>query len=221
MAPSHSSVLFQPDGWKRHQPRVLVWCGKGLRPCLAAPAHSPTRPPIVSYLGVVGWGVGWCCKLVTDATSAPEKPLQAKTVSWPHPTKHSTVSNPAALEYGARSHEPSCTPPRWRFAAPDCRRCPCRRGADRRRGRAHADDSQPDTEHDRGRRNLAQVREPAVHRRLQGARRAQRHAPAHRGAAAPRRDRRLGRQSCAGPVLSRRAARHPGDDRDAAYGRRR
>ena len=56
---------------------------------------------------------------------------------------------------------------------------------------------------DHRRRGVGEVREPAVHRRLQGARRAEQAAAADRRRAPARRDRRLGRQPRPGPGLSR------------------
>ena len=79
----------------------------------------------------------------------------------------------------------------------------------------HPDAGQPHPVRDHRRRSLAEVREPAVHRRLQGARRAQQIAAADAGGARARRHRRVGRQPCAGRRLSRQAARHPGDHRHA------
>ena len=74
-------------------------------------------------------------------------------------------------------------------------------------------------------RKSTEVREPPVHRRLQGARRAQRAAADGREASRARRDRRFGGQSQPGPVLSwhpaerarhhRDAAHHPGGEGDA------
>ena len=87
--------------------------------------------------------------------------------------------------------------------------------AHRGRGRPHPDADQPDAVRDHRRRSLAEVREPPVHRRLQGARRAQQIAPADRRGARARSDRRVGRQPCAGGRLSRQAARHSGDHRHA------
>ena len=87
--------------------------------------------------------------------------------------------------------------------------------ADRRRGRPHADAQEPHLERDHRRGSLAEVREPAVHRRLQGTRRAQQIAAADARGACARRDRGVGRQPCAGGRLSRQAARHSGDDRHA------
>src|SRR3546814_17246702 len=55
----------------------------------------------------------------------------------------------------------------------------------------------------------------AIHRGLQGTRRAQRAPPPRRRSEIARRDRRVGGQSCAGPRLSRQAARRSGDDRAA------
>src|SRR3546814_4522748 len=64
-------------------------------------------------------------------------------------------------------------------------------------------------------RGVAEVRKSAIHRGLQGTRRAQRAPPPRRRSEIARRDRRVGGQSCAGPRLSRQAARRSGDDRDA------
>ena len=75
--------------------------------------------------------------------------------------------------------------------------------AHRRRRHPHADDEEPHFERDHRRGNLAEVREPPVHRRLQGARRAQQIAASDSGGACARRDRGVGRQSCAGGRLSR------------------
>ena len=69
--------------------------------------------------------------------------------------------------------------------------------------------------HHRG-RDLAEVREPAIHRLVQGARRAEPAGAADAGAGGRRRGRDVGRQPRAGRGLSRPAARHPGHDRDAA-----
>ena len=66
-----------------------------------------------------------------------------------------------------------------------------------------------------GLRAVAQVRAPAVHRLLQGARRAQRAPLPLGGRAAGRCGGRLGGQSRARPVLARSGARHPGDGGDA------
>src|SRR3546814_16989009 len=64
-------------------------------------------------------------------------------------------------------------------------------------------------------RGVAEVRKSAIHRGLQGTRRAQRAPPPRRRSEIARRDRRVGGQSCAGPRLSRQAARRSGDARDA------
>ena len=106
-------------------------------------------------------------------------------------------------------------------AAPDDRRHPRRGRAHRGRRHPNADADQPDAVRDHRRRGLAEVREFAVHRRLQGARRAQQTAAADRRGAGARRDRGIGRQSRAGGRLSRQAPRHSGDDRDAGDRRRR
>ena len=74
-------------------------------------------------------------------------------------------------------------------------------------------------DHRRG--SLAEVRESAVHRRLQGARRAQQIAAAHARGTGARSDRRIGGQPRAGGRLSCQAARHSGDDRHAGDRRRR
>ena len=74
---------------------------------------------------------------------------------------------------------------------------------------------EPDAERDLRLPSLAQIREPAVHLDLQGARRAQSAAGAVAGRTAARRDRDVGRQSCAGRGLSRASARHSRQHRDA------
>ena len=94
-------------------------------------------------------------------------------------------------------------------------RRPRRRRADRGRGRAHALPAQRDPVAHRQGRCLAEVREPAVHRLVQGARRAEHAAAAHARGAQARRHRDVGRQPRAGRRLSRGPARHPGDHRHA------
>ena len=64
-----------------------------------------------------------------------------------------------------------------------------------------------------------QARLPAAHRKLQGARRAQRAAAALAGAAPARRDRGVGRQSRAGHRVPREPARHSDDRGDAGVRR--
>ena len=64
-------------------------------------------------------------------------------------------------------------------------------------------------------RDLAEVREPAVHRLVQGARRAQPPRRPDAGRAPARRHRHVGRQPRAGRRLSRPAARHSRDHRHA------
>ncbi len=69
---------------------------------------------------------------------------------------------------------------------------------------------------DHRRRGLSQVREPAVHRLVQGTRCAQQVVAADAGATGQGRDRRFRRQPRTGRGVSRRAARHSRRDRDAA-----
>ena len=85
---------------------------------------------------------------------------------------------------------------------------PARRRANRRRGGAHALPQERDAVAHRQGRHLGQVREPAVHRLVQGARRAQHAAAAHARRAQARRHRHVGRQPRPGRRLSRRPARH-------------
>ena len=98
---------------------------------------------------------------------------------------------------------------------PHPRRCPRCRGADRRRGGTHPDAALADLVGNYRGRHLAQVREPPVHRGLQGTRRAQCAAASRRGAACTRRHRRLCRQSLAGAELSWPPPGRAGDHRDA------
>ena len=92
---------------------------------------------------------------------------------------------------------------------------PARRRAHRRRGRAHALPAQRDAVAHRQGRRLGEVREPAVHRLVQGARRAQHAAAAHARRAQARRHRHVGRQPRPGRRLSRRPARHSRHHRHA------
>ena len=85
----------------------------------------------------------------------------------------------------------------------------------RRLGHRHRMRPEPDAERDLRLQALAQIREPAVHLDLQGARRAQSAAGAVAGRTAARRHRDVGRQPCAGRGLSRAPARHPRQHRDA------
>ena len=102
-------------------------------------------------------------------------------------------------------------------------RPPCRHARRRQsRGRCHFQlrhrhrmRPEPDAERDLRLQPLAQIREPAVHLDLQGARRAQPAAGAVAGRTAARRDRDVGRQPCAGRGLSRAPARHSRHHRDA------
>ncbi len=121
-------------------------------------------------------------------------------------------AGPDGLGQGA-SWPPQAFPPTTRPWSPSTTSALRRRGSAtrwcaRRRCTAHA------LRADR-RGSLFEVRESPVHRRLQGARRAQPAAPARRGGARARRDRGIGRQSRAGPRLSRRASGHPRHHRDA------
>ena len=90
-----------------------------------------------------------------------------------------------------------------------------RRRAHRRRGGAHALPAQRDAVAHRQGRHLGQVREPAVHRLVQGARRAQHAAAAHARGTQARRHRHVGRQPRPGRGLSRRPARHSRHHRHA------
>ena len=85
----------------------------------------------------------------------------------------------------------------------------------RRPGRAHAAALFAHAFRDHRRAGLDQVREPAVHGFLQGARGAQQAAVAVELGKGGRRHRHVGRQPCAGRRLPRRQARHSRDHRDA------
>ena len=98
----------------------------------------------------------------------------------------------------------------------DRRRRRAGRRRDPRRRRRDADRDLPHALGDHRRRDLAEVREPAVHRVVQGTRRVQLPAAAARRRRGARRRRRVGRQPRAGRRLPRSPPRHPGHDRDAA-----
>ena len=86
----------------------------------------------------------------------------------------------------------------------------------RRSGAQHAVRAFTDVVRDRRRGDLAQVREPAVHRVVQGTRRAQPAQGPDRRRERARRHRGVGGQPCAGRGLSRVADGHPVGDRHAA-----
>ena len=86
----------------------------------------------------------------------------------------------------------------------------------RRRDRRHAVPAFAHAVGDLRLRGLPQVREPAVHGVVQGARRAQQDGAADAGRARQGRARGLGRQPCAGGRVPRRADGDRGDDRHAA-----
>ena len=84
-------------------------------------------------------------------------------------------------------------------------------------GAGHALRRIPHPLQDHRRTDLPEVREPAVHRVVQGARRLQQAGATDAGRTRARRDRHERGQSCARRGLSRAAARHARRDRDAAF----
>ena len=126
---------------------------------------------------------------------SPARILRSEMISW-------------SARRGKRRDEPA---QRERHA------CPHRGGPARhRRPRAaHADAAGAEAVRAHRRRGLRQIREPAGHQLVQGARRAQQARFADRRRARARRDRHVGRQSRPGGRLSRREPRHSGDRGDA------
>ena len=82
-------------------------------------------------------------------------------------------------------------------------------------GAAHADAAGAEAVGADRRRGVRQIRKSPGHQFVQGSRRAGEAGLAQRGRTQARRHRHVGRQSCAGSGLSRGAARHSGDHRDA------
>ena len=135
-------------------------------------------------------------------------------------SRASPRSRPAASTFAARplpvrfprdSRWPGCCG----HAPADPGRCPDRGRRHRRQRGAHAHDVLADPVGHHRRPGVAEVREPAVHRLLQGPRRAQPAPAAHRRRADARRRRHVGRQPRPGRRLPRRPPRHPRHHRHA------
>ena len=137
-----------------------------------------------------------------QALAAAEKLLVERGVLRPGDTYAITCGEP--MGYPGGTNMPRCAGSRDHDVA-DAGRGRSRRAASARRGGRHALPAFAHAVGDRRLRGGAQVREPPVHRLVQGARRAQQDGAAERGRTRQRRARRLGRQPRAGRGLPRAA----------------
>ena len=159
----------------------------------------------------------WPCRRTSTraVASTPISPTPACPVdgarAGAHRARHRRRPRRARRWPPPRSWEPG----RRERAARHPRRRARRRRAHRRRRGAHAERPVAHAVGGARHRDRREVREPAVHRGLQGARRAQQAPDADRGRAAVRRRRHVGRQPRPGGGPPRHPARHRGHHRDA------